>query len=96
MDARHCDGPPHIPDTAQSEVLPQFESTDLFGFAGGGSVELEPGVAAAEGAVAGEIWDGRQVAAGNVGSLLHPMRIVWNALPNLRPRACETSGPGLP
>ena len=53
-----------------------------------GKVRQEP-CGSAEGAFGGEVWSTQGVAAGNLRGLLHPMRVVLDALPRLRPTAGE-------
>jgi hypothetical protein len=65
-------------------------SEHLFGIAVGG-MEFEPRGCSPERAVTGKIRNGRQVAASNLCTLLHPARVVLNVLSHLRPAACEVT-----
>jgi len=58
-------------------------------------MKFEP-VGSAEGAVAGEVWDGREITTWDVRSFAHPLRIVLDPLPDFRPATCETVGLGIP
>jgi hypothetical protein len=70
------------------QVVPHFEFRDLFGIVARG-IAVEP-CGSAKWTMASEIRKGRYIATLNVSSLLHPRRIVSNALPKLRrPAAFE-------
>ena len=62
----------------------------------GGGTELEPRGCSPEWTVAGKLRNRRQITAPNIWGLVHPRWIVLNALPHLRPAACEVSCLRLP
>jgi hypothetical protein len=59
------------------------------------SVGLKP-KGSAEGAVTSEVWNGRQITAGNVESFSHPTWIEGDTLPGLRRVAYEMASLQLP
>ena len=83
---RECTHPHVIRETLEPAVLFRSEAS---------SVGPKP-KRSAEGTVTSEVWKGRQVTAGNVGSLRHPRWIVGNTLARLKPAAYEVASLYLP